>query len=649
MVYNNRNWGIFWELSYGGARIHHNILTDNGVGDGTANWGANTQLLISCSDGSVGPGIEIYENTIDGAAYPLGLINHSSHPLRTRQVYVHHNDFTMRISTTQGGSRRVQRTDRALQRSGQQSLRSQHLPGAGSRRRVLGLERPDPHVGPMARFRSRREWDPEAGVARTRMHTARRTPDILAVDCKSTLLGGCSHRHLLAAPAAREDPHAVRGTRDTSSSSRTASPRSRAAMVAGTFWTLVVALSLVACEPSQGRRRGLPLHPRTAREWMSLPGRQPPVTDRRQSAEDDVLFRLWPLSPLRHDLHRGAGFPHFDLRAAPSSTARAVSFIGIDGPDAPDESTRHGRPGWRLSTLREREFPHWVQPLVVRGNGLVVGTELRNNFNMGLTVQGDNARIVRVHTHHNGRYGVNVTPPCIGCPGPSNVIIEDSEIAFNNTRTLPIGDDAGGTKFVHSDGMIVRGNEIHDNYGAGLWWDGFNTDARVHDNVIYDNRNWGIFWELSYGGTRIYDNTLTDNGVGDGVTSETAWFANVQLLVSASDGGIGTGIEIYGNTIDGTANPLGIINHGSHPLRTREVHIHHNDITLRAETTRVGAAAFDGLIELFSSEANNRFDHNTYHVPDLSGAYWEWNGRALTWEQWQSSGHDVSGSLLPGS
>ncbi len=109
--------------------------------------------------------------------------------------------------------------------------------------------------------------------------------------------------------------------------------------------------------------------------------------------------------------------------------------------------------------------------------------------------------------------------------------------------------------------MIVRRNEVHDNYGAGLWWDGFNKNAQVYDNVVYDNRNWGIFWELSYGGTKIHDNTLTNNGLGDGTPN---WFNNVQLLVSCSDGSVG-GIEIYENTIDGAAYPLGLINHSGHP------------------------------------------------------------------------------------
>jgi acetyltransferase-like isoleucine patch superfamily enzyme len=113
--------------------------------------------------------------------------------------------------------------------------------------------------------------------------------------------------------------------------------------------------------------------------------------------------------------------------------------------------------------------------------------------------------------------------------------------------------------------MIVRGNEVHDNYGSGLWWDAYNRNAQVYGNVIRDNRNWGIFWELSYGGAKIYDNTLIGNGIGDGTAN---WYNNVQLLVSCSDGSVGA-IEIYDNTIDGAAYPLGLINHSHHPYAPR--------------------------------------------------------------------------------
>ena len=338
-------------------------------------------------------------------------------------------------------------------------------------------------------------------------------------------------------------------------------------------------------------------------------------------------------------IRTGQKFPTLDLRAGAVIDGQNGGFIGINGPDGPAN-----KPG---TTILGGVFQHfgnagasWVSPLIVRRNGVVKGTEFKENFNAGLAIQGSNARVSHVDTHHNGRYGLVVTEPCHGCPGPVGVIVEDSEIAFNNTRMLPTGDDAGGTKFSGgTDGMIVRGNEVHDNYGSGLWWDGYNRNAQVYGNDIRDNRNWGIFWELSYGGAKIHDNTLTGNGTGDGTAN---WYNNVQLLVSCSDGSVGH-IEIYDNTIDGTAYPLGLINGSHHPLRTAGAYVHHNRMTLRS-SGEVGAVAFDGLTELFSNAANNRFDSNTYLVTDPGGAYWAWDGQMLTWSQWQAAGNDVHGT-----
>ena len=338
----------------------------------------------------------------------------------------------------------------------------------------------------------------------------------------------------------------------------------------------------------------------------------------------------------------GRKFPTLDLRAGVVIDGQNGGFVGITGPDAPADKPGTTILGGVFQHFGNEDAPSWVSPLVVRRNGVVKGTEFKENFNAGLAIQGSNARVSHVNTHHNGRYGLVVTAPCDGCPGPVGVIVEDSEIAFNNTRQLSTSDDAGGTKFSGgTDGMIVRGNEVHDNYGSGLWWDGYNRNAQVYGNVIHDNRNWGIFWELSYGGAKIHDNTLTGNGIGDGTGD---WYNNVQLLVSCSDGSVGR-IEIYDNTIDGNAYPLGLINHNGHPLRTAGAYIHHNRLTLRSSEGEMGAVAFDGLTELFSQEANNSFDSNIYRVPDPRGAYWAWNGQMLTWRQWQSVGKDANGAV----
>ncbi len=326
-------------------------------------------------------------------------------------------------------------------------------------------------------------------------------------------------------------------------------------------------------------------------------------------------------------------FPTLDLRAGAVIDGQNGGFIGIDGPDGPADQPGTRILGGIFQHFGNAEAPGWVSPLIVRRNSVVKGTEFRENFNAGLEIQGTNARVSNVYTHNNGSYGLVVTS------GPVGVVIEDSEIAFNNTRKLPTDYNAGGTKFSTTDGLIVRRNEVHDNYGSGLWWDGYNRNAQVYGNVIRDNRNWGIFWELSYGGARIHDNTLTGNGIGDGTAN---WFNAVQLLVSCSDGSVGS-IEIYDNRIDGTAYPLGLINHSGHPLRTSGVHVHHNVMTLRSSGTRVGAVAFDGLTELFTAAADNRFDHNTYRVPDRA-AYWAWDGQTLTWSQWQAAGNDRNGA-----
>jgi parallel beta-helix repeat protein len=341
-------------------------------------------------------------------------------------------------------------------------------------------------------------------------------------------------------------------------------------------------------------------------------------------------------------IQTGDKFPTLDLRAGAVLDGQHGGFAGIDGANAPVGQLGTVILGGVFQNFSNADAPGWMTPVIVHRNWVVDGTEFRDNFNAGVLIVGDNARLTDVYAHHNGKYGVVVTHPCVGCPGPKGVIIEDSEIAFNNTRRLPTDGDAGGTKFsAGTNGMIVRRNEIHDNYGAGLWWDGFNTNARVYDNVVYDNRNWGIFWELSYGGAKIHHNTLTGNGVGDGTQN---WFTNVQLLVSASDGSVGS-IEIYENTIDGTAYPLGLINHSDHPIRTRGVYVHDNTVILRGSTTRVGAVAFSGLAELFGASANNRFEGNTYEVPDTEAAYWAWDGQTLTWTQWQAAGHDVNGGV----
>jgi hypothetical protein len=343
-------------------------------------------------------------------------------------------------------------------------------------------------------------------------------------------------------------------------------------------------------------------------------------------------------------LWTGDRFPRLDLRAGAVIDGQNGDFVGINGVETP--------PGRRGTVILGGVFQHfgnagapgYIQPVVVRRNMLVHGTEFRENFNTGLGIIGDNAVISNIYTHHNGSSGLVVTQSCEGCPAPKGVVIQDSEIAFNNTRQLDPGYDAGGTKFTAgTNRMIVRRNEIHHNYGSGLWFDGFHKNAQIYQNDIHDNRNCGIFYEISYGGTKIHDNTLVGNGIGDGSVD---WTMNVQLNIVSSDGSLGGsgGIEIYGNRIAGSAYPLGVTTHPDRPI-TKQVYVHDNLMILRAPSARTGGVDGSGTGQMFASTSGNRFEANTYRVPDRNAAYWVWNGETLTWRQWRAAGNDTTGTV----
>jgi len=252
--------------------------------------------------------------------------------------------------------------------------------------------------------------------------------------------------------------------------------------------------------------------------------------------------------------------------------------------------------------------------------------------------------VSRVNTHHNGRYGLVVARACANCSSPASVVIENSEIAFNNTRQLSVIGDAGGAKFSGGTrGMIVRHNDVHDNYGSGLWWDTNSRNATVYGNRIYNNRNCGILYEMSFGGTKIHHNTLINNAMG---ADTVDWMLNVQLSIASSDGSRGGrgGIEIFANTIGGDAYPLGLVTHAGRPS-TKQVQVHDNVLILRSASSRVGGVDNSGTGEMFSLSAGNRFRHNTYRVLDPKAAYWVWNGETLTWAQWRAFGHDASGDV----
>jgi parallel beta-helix repeat protein len=97
----------------------------------------------------------------------------------------------------------------------------------------------------------------------------------------------------------------------------------------------------------------------------------------------------------------------------------------------------------------------------------------------------------------------------------NNTTVASNEISFgNHLNAFDTNFEAGGTKFTYTDGLVLRGNYVHDNVGVGLHLDLNNINTIIEGNLVDPNGSDGIVVEISYK-TAIFNNTVTGNGWAD--------------------------------------------------------------------------------------------------------------------------------------
>jgi hypothetical protein len=147
--------------------------------------------------------------------------------------------------------------------------------------------------------------------------------------------------------------------------------------------------------------------------------------------------------------------------------------------------------------------------------------------------------------------------------GPYNITIEDNEISYNDTCDLsglmnnpaigwhnynPVpakyqnpkcgkvtGDgNQGGFKLWATDGVTVKDNYIHNNWGPGGWADTDNANTTWAGNTITDNESVGIIEEISYNFS-ITGNYIADNDWIDGLNNSKFPQSAIYISESGSD------------------------------------------------------------------------------------------------------------------
>jgi len=261
--------------------------------------------------------------------------------------------------------------------------------------------------------------------------------------------------------------------------------------------------------------------------------------------------------------------------------------------------------------------PHWtISKCIVRWNhgaGIMVSDDSAVNDN----------RVIQ-----NGQLGV--------ASHGKNISIQNNEIASNNYAGFSAGWEAGGTKFSHTTNLVVKGNNVHDNSGPGLWTDIENENATYEANRVTNNANEGIKHEISFA-AKIHGNFVSGNG-----QAQSEWLWGSQILIQNS-----SGADVSENTVvapKGYGNGIGVILQNRGKYVARDNAVHNNDITFLD-----AAKGYSGIACDYESEAGlipaNHFDNNHYHVTETGRKHWLWRMEEK-WEEFQQKhGAETHGSV----
>jgi hypothetical protein len=267
---------------------------------------------------------------------------------------------------------------------------------------------------------------------------------------------------------------------------------------------------------------------------------------------------------------------------------------------------------------------------------IVADNVIRWNHGTGLR-GGQAGAFLRNRILANGQMG-------IGGSQQDGLVVEDNEIAWNNTARYDDGWESGGAKFTSTRGLIVRKNWVHHNFGPGLWTDIDVVDATIEWNTVEDNGAYGIQHEISFAAT-IRENVVRRNGGGAGYHRCQGPFACSGIAIHNS-----RDVEITGNVLAENFNGIVLLedNRGNGALgrwETRNVWTHDNAVTqLRRGSIASGLGDRTDDNSVYAPAGGIRWTGNTY---TLSGSvpYFLWQGSVVTDVEWQRLGHDVDGTI----
>ncbi len=309
-----------------------------------------------------------------------------------------------------------------------------------------------------------------------------------------------------------------------------------------------------------------------------------------------------------------AGATEIDGRGVLNALFDGCTLTGVIGSCAPSDPSGVGL--FDLTLRRAKVYDART------GSGwLLDGIGAVDSAQIGIVLRGTDTVVRDSVAQNNGKFGITASFTIGGR-------VENDVIANNNSPANPPG-YSGATHFTNTLDLQVVNNQVHDNYGRGVWFDIDSKGGLVQGNTVAR--------QLTY----AYANT--PYAVGDGIRIEISCAITVadnvvtanqgpQIAIDGSDGDV-----VLRNTAVAPPGQPGI-RVAPQDQRKAQPPSKNCDGTLRTATgntvsgnviTQQGhapASDYSGILQKSpsSSTTGTRFDANTYHVRDCSAHLWRW-------------------------
>jgi parallel beta-helix repeat protein len=283
-------------------------------------------------------------------------------------------------------------------------------------------------------------------------------------------------------------------------------------------------------------------------------------------------------------------------------------------------------------------------------NWVIEECEIYNNHAMGVR-PAFGTQVYNSYLHNNGMLGIGGGTDS---SAPSGIIIQGNTVTHNNYAHVLPDYAAGGIKFGGTAEAVVRGNTVNYNEGTGIHFDVASSNPLIDGNTVVGNfGGGGIAYEISVNGATIRNNLLLKNGLAGPVATSTA---NTGSYASE-------GVQVYCNVVEipNAFEANGILvsasQRGYNPaapyqyLMTSRNAVHHNTVIWDAGAKGTfGYEQYDVEHQPDFFASNLPPDYNTYHLPNLSDARFQYDNndsqqnRAKSFAEYQAAGADVHGS-----